>query len=346
MTHDAAFTPSPWRRLNLDPQILRLYRKNGFAVIPNILPAKVTDALRCAVDRQFARRFQSASAYDFQKVARQVFDGKTGLDLAAATRFDMSAYCDAVRRDPGARLLPDPEGDDPATDGEFFYDAAGWRTHREIREAALDSILGDIAAALLDSVYVNFWEDTTFVKTPGATQRTAFHQDKGYFQITGNKCCILWAPLDPVDRENGALQYIRASHRWNAEFAPNAFFAGTPLPGAPTPRLPDIEADPDAYEIVTTNANVGDVVAHHVLTVHGAAGNSSDRNRRAISFRYCGDDVRYAAKPAAIPQIGLTTTPDEGSPLYSRDYPLVWPRAFPEARLSPLYEIESANVTA
>ena len=42
------------------------------------------------------------------------------------------------------------------------------------------------------------------------------------------------------------------------------------------------------------------MVVHHARTIHGAPGNaSSTRRRRAVSVRYCGDDVRFHRRPGA-----------------------------------------------
>lgn len=146
-------------------------------------------------------------------------------------------------------------------------------------------------------------------------------------------------PLDIADEETGAIEYVRGSHRWGKEFAPNVFFAQTPFSDSDAESLPDIEGNREKYDIVRIDANPGDVIIHHVLTVHGAGGNCSlDRMRRGISFRYCGDDIRYHNRPGAIPQPWIQEQAVEGEPLNSVDYPRVWPRPFPSAKLSRLFD--------
>lgn len=67
----------------------------------------------------------------------------------------------------------------------------------------------------------------------------------------------------------------------------NPFFSDSPYD-----KVPDIEANPQNYDIISFDVEPGDVIIHHVLTIHGARGNqSTDKMRRAISFRYCGDNV-------------------------------------------------------
>jgi len=314
------------------------FHQNGVVALRGILAESDINDLREAVDQQLAEWSTSPSAYNFQDLAQQMWRGDTQFTVNGATRFDMEFFHSIVAADKNARPLFDEPLAGVKSEGKFFYDAAGWRRFAGIRRVAMDSNLPEVAATLLNSSYVNFWEDTTFIKTAGATQRTAFHQDKPYFQISGDKCCIVWIALDKADEETGALEYVLGSHKWGKEYAPNVFFTQTPFPHSDVGKLPDIEANRSKYDIQRFDAEPGDVIIHHVLTVHGAGGNRSpDRNRRAISFRYCGDDIRYRNRPGAIPQLGIETPLNNGDPLYSRDYPLVYPRPYPGARLSALY---------
>ncbi|GJL92151.1 phytanoyl-CoA dioxygenase family protein [Hyphococcus sp.] len=315
------------------------YDKDGVVLLSNVLTQIEVALLRQAVDRQFANRQRSQTAYDFQELANQFWREDAKFSSKTATRFDLEMLSEIVESDLHARPLYDQAESQEIGTGAFFYEAAGWRTHPEIREVAFDSNLPEISAQLLDSDYVNFWEDTTFIKTPGATLRTPFHQDYTYFQVKGAKCCVAWIPLDEVGAENGALQYIVGSHRWGQEYAPSVFVSQSPLPDSPHPRLPDIESCLENYDVRTISARPGDVIVHDVMTIHGARGNcTTDRPRRGISFRYCGDDIRYCDKPGAMKQPWVHNPPKNGDRLYSKDYPRVWPKPFPGACLSRLYE--------
>ena len=319
------------------PEVRTAYERDGVVKIEEALSETEISLLRQAVDRQIEAADQSPTAYDFQHIAEQIWRKSDSIDAKAATRFDMVKFKRLIDLDADARALFD-EAVDGAPKGRFLYEAAGWRRHPEIREVAMDSALPEIVASLMQSAYVNFWEDTTFVKTPGATQRTAFHQDYTYFQITGRKCCIAWIALDPADGETGALEYVRGSHRWGREFAPNLLISQTITSGSAGDKLPDIEANREVFDIIRIDAKPGDVILHDVLVIHGSGGNkSADRTRRGISFRYCGDDVRYADKPGAIAQPWVKKKPANGAALYSIDYPRVWPRPFPGARISRLF---------
>ena len=135
-------------------------------------------------------------------------------------------------------------------------------------------------------------------------------------------------------------QYVRGSHRWDEIFAPNVFVSQTPIASSADIRCPDIEAAPERYDLISFDVMPGDVIIHHVRTVHGAGGNPSDRWRRAMSFRYCGDKVRYFDRPGAISQVGVAHDLKNGDRLFSADYPVVWPRPWPGFRMADAFDAQ------
>lgn len=303
------------------------YQRDGVAHIKGVITPAEIEKLRGSVAAQMASAATSKSSYDFEAMQRQAFSGETSdLNVGQSERFDMELLRFIVETDPDARPLRDTLPDGLSATGSFFHDAAGWRFYQAIRDVAFHSLLPRLATELLQTEFTHFWEDTTFVKSPLTPQRTVFHQDWSYFQIEGEKCCIVWIPLDPVDAENGRMEYIRGSHLWNQTYAPSIFFAQSASPVSPYEKLPDIEGHRNDYDIIGFDCEPGDVIIHHVMTVHGSGGNlSPTRGRRAMSFRYCGDDIRYFDKPGAIEQQYTTGNPKNGDRLDVDDYPLVWP---------------------
>jgi ectoine hydroxylase-related dioxygenase (phytanoyl-CoA dioxygenase family) len=126
-----------------------------------------------------------------------------------------------------------------------------------------------------------------------------------------------------AERRNGIYC---GSHLWSKKYAPNILFAQSIHPFSPFEKLEDIEANRECYDIVSFDVEPGDVLIHDVMTIHGSRGNiSKDRMRRAMSFRYCGDDITYLDRPGALEQPYLEIRLNDGDPLYwSEDYPLVW----------------------
>lgn len=317
------------------------FERDGVVCLRNVLSPDEVEHLRKAVRKQMDQLGKSVTGYDFEALARQVWNKSEPVETGAANRFDMQAMKDLVRGDVEARPLVE-EGEGKG-EGLFFYDVAAWKWDKGVRKVAFDSGLPGIATELLGANYLSFWEDTTFVKAPHTRQKTAFHQDLAYFQIEGEQCVIIWIPLDPVSCNNGTMQYVRGSHKWGETYAPNVFISQTPMASSPEKRCPDIEADPSKYDIISFNVQPGDVIIHHVMTVHGAGGNPSDTWRRAVSFRYCGDMVRYLDRPGAIRQIGLSGHLRDGQKLFSKDYPIVWPKPWPGFSLSEAYETQEAD---
>jgi len=239
------------------------------------------------------------------------------------------------------RARPLLEADSFAPEGMFFYDVAAWKHDRGVREVAFDSALPGIVSTLLDARYLNFWEDTTFVKAPHTRQKTAFHQDLAYFQIEGEQCVIVWIPLDPADLENGVTQYVRGSHLWGQTFAPNVFVSQTPISTSPEIRCPDMETAPERYDIVSFAVEPGDVINRDVRTIHGLDDNRSITWRSAVCFRYCGDRIRYRDRAGAIPQSGVMHDLRDGDRLLAADYPVVWPKPWPGFHLAEAFETQN-----
>lgn len=326
-------TPPPGGRVSAQDRAA--FAADGVACLRGVLTPEEVGYLRGAAARQMKDLGVSRTGYDFEAIARQVWADAPAVSAGAADRFDMTRMKERVRADPLARPLLEEAGADG--EGMFFYDVAAWKQDFGVRAVAFDSALPEIVSELMGAAHVTFWEDTTFVKAPGTRQKTAFHQDLAYFQIEGVQCVIVWIPLDPASLANGAVQYVRASHLWDETFAPNVLLSQTPLAAAPGPRCPDIEGAPHDYDIVSFDAAPGDVIIHHVRTVHGAGGNPSQDWRRAMSFRYCGDRERYLSRAGAVPQTGITHTLRDGDRLLAADYPVVWPKPWPGLRLAGLY---------
>lgn len=211
--------------------------------------------------------------------------------------------------------------------GAFLLDTTTWRRSAVIRKLALRSVLPAIAADLLRTEKVNYYDDQVFIKEPNSAQRTAYHQDYGYFNVVGPQGCVFWIPVDRVTHNSGAISYVRGSHLWQKVFKPNLFFAQTVFPYAQGERLPDIEGHEDEYDLVQFDTRPGDVIVHHFLTVHGAGGNlHPTRQRRALSLRYCGETCTYFARPGAPRQPYHRHGLRNGDPLDSDQFPVVWPR--------------------
>ena len=205
-----------------------------------------------------------------------------------------AAGIEAVLADPSPLALTASSPDDP---GRFVEDFRNWQRIDAISELALDPALGALAAELMGSATARFFHDHVLVKEPGTRQRTPWHQDLPYFNVAGTQNVSFWIPVDPVPID-GSLEFVGGSHLgpW---CTPRTFMDQVArwFPDGQLAELPDIEADRSAFPILTWDLEPGDLVAFHMLTIHGAPGFVGPGRRRVLSLRYLGDDMVHAPRP-------------------------------------------------
>lgn len=214
------------------------------------------------------------------------------------------------------------------SDGSRFHgNMRLFENDRDMNSFCRESVLPQVAQNFLNSSKVNLLYDQLFVKEAGTLNRTRWHNDQPYWAMRGWQVLSLWVALDRTTEDNGALEFIRGSHRWNRWFQPETF--GTTDAIATYERNPDYEPIPDIdpnrgdYDIVSWDLEPGDVYLFHALTVHGAAGNStSDRRRRGYTVRYTGDDAVYDSRPGTNEHLRSPVLND-GDPLDSEQFPVV-----------------------
>jgi ectoine hydroxylase-related dioxygenase (phytanoyl-CoA dioxygenase family) len=233
---------------------------------------------------------------------------------------------EAVVRSGDAVDVGSMDADRPPGAPAFAAGVDHWRTDPVFAAFSLASPLGPIVAALLGSETVHLWEDSVLVKEAGSPHATRFHTDAGYFHCTGEQICTTWVPLDPATPASGMVTWVRGSHRDPVEYRPNLFVTDETIPGTTGEVVPDVEGIPElAARLVTFEVEPGDMTVHHARTLHGAPPNRSERRRRAVSVRYCGDDVRYVQRPGLPGRAGLDQVAD-GDPVGEPWCPRVWPR--------------------
>jgi phytanoyl-CoA hydroxylase len=141
-----------------------------------------------------------------------------------------------------------------------------WRHHGKIRALA-ETLIGPVVPQ----------QGEFFDKPPRTGKGTPPHQDGFYFCLSPNSACTVWLPLDPVDEENGALTYVRGSHRRGVlEHAASSVLGFSQSLKGNLDRTADHVICP---------VQPGDVLVHHSLTIHYAGNNRSQtRRRRSIAY--------------------------------------------------------------
>ncbi len=210
--------------------------------------------------------------------------------------------------------------------GRFHANMFQWDTDPDLRAFVFESPAAEIAADLLGASTVSFFFDHLLVKEPGTVNPTPWHQDLPYWPVRGDQMCSLWFAMDPVDESSGAVRYVAGSHRWTTWYRAQSFGGTDKYSDESMPEVPDIEHDPDV-RIVSFDLDPGDVVAHHVMTMHGARGNTAtDRRRRGLATRWAGDDMVYDPRPKTM-RLPWPADVEPGAPLRSQRFPVVFTRA-------------------
>lgn len=280
------------------------FERDGFVVLEGILPEPWIEYLEATL----------ADIFDISQV-----ESPRDLDYGEWSKLVEKA---------GDKVLNDnPDG---KMKGKAQIKTNTFRVHPGLFFFEKYSPLAAIVAELVYAKKLNIYEDQVFNKEAGSGVRTAFHQDASYFEMEGETCCVCWVSPDAVDRENGAMGYVRASHTWGKIFQANLFAGQTPMPGLTGEPLPDIEGNEEDYDIQYVSTKPGDIIIHDYRTLHGAIGNTStSRGRRAASIRYATEGMRFLRRHFKM-QKGKAPLQDydkynDGDPLDDEDYPLAWP---------------------
>jgi ectoine hydroxylase-related dioxygenase (phytanoyl-CoA dioxygenase family) len=214
-----------------------------------------------------------------------------------------------------------PEG----APGGFYDDYCNWTRIDEYRDFIEHSPAATIVATLMGASQVRIFHEHVLVKEPGTEEPTPWHQDLPYYCVDGTQICSIWLPLDPVPR-SVCPQFVAGSHAWGRQFYPRKFVDheayGDGIQGYEP--VPDIDGDPDAYELLSWDLGPGDCIVFHALSVHGAPHTKALRTRRrGFSTRWLGDDVVFATRPwtTSPPFRGVELSP--GSPMEHPLFPLI-----------------------
>jgi len=214
--------------------------------------------------------------------------------------FDTRAMSAAQRAFEWSLANPSPAANTyQGGEGVFYQDLANARALPAYRPVLEESPAADIAAELWGDPHVWFMYEQVFLKEGGESRRTPWHQDSSYLPVDGTMLAVLWISFDAVVRDD-ALEFVRASHRGpmydGSRFDPKDDTA--PLYGdGSLPRLPDIEADREAWDIVSWDVEPSDVVVFHPGVLHGGAPTHHGKRRRTLSLRFFGADAVFALRP-------------------------------------------------
>ena len=216
-------------------------------------------------------------------------------------------------------------------EGQGRFYSSVYQSDQDARFARLRdaSPAPEVAARLMGADQVRFFYDQLFIKAPGTPAPTPWHNDLPFWPFAGNDLISLWIALTPVSKQTSGVQYVAGSHRWNTMFRAVTPDYDPNFMNAAHAVCPDYGDGTHAdVKILSWDMAPGDVLCHHPLTVHGAAGNASATQWRVgLSIRYLGQDVRWDPRPHTMK---LRRDPGVAAGAFPADdvaLPIVWERA-------------------
>ena len=194
---------------------------------------------------------------------------------------------------------------DSGADGSIFIETHNMSARETYLAVLAKSGIPALVAAALGVDELWYLGEQIYIKVgqPG-TCRTAWHQDSD-LPIDAIGAVCLWTTFESLERDE-ALEFARGSHqgpRYNHVIGTGA--QGEPLLLYPTAAektpFPDVDAAPDAFDLVSWSTEPGDVVLFHSLIIHGGAPVPPAGQRNTLCLRFFGPDTRYLQLPERTP---------------------------------------------
>jgi len=214
--------------------------------------------------------------------------------------------------------------------GRFFDSYCNWQLIPEYLDFVSHSCAASMAGQFMGATRAQFFHEHAFIKTPGTQRATPWHQDLSYYCVDGIQTASVYVSLDHADADV-AVRFVKGSHRWNKLFYPRVFLDGTDFedssldPGMES--VPEIDTNPDDYDITSWSLDPGDTIIFDFRTLHGTGDAEIKSLRRAFSTRWIGDDVRYCER------IGETSPPYTNHGMKPGDrmredwFPVLWQKS-------------------
>ena len=185
------------------------------------------------------------------------------------------------------------------SDATFYQDLYNPGCVAAYRDMLETSPLPKLIADIWGTPDVWFMYEQVFLKEGGESRRTPWHQDSSYLTVAGSDLAVAWITFDAVSKAD-SLEFVRGSHKGPLYNGSRFELDDDTAPLHPTaemPRLPDIEAARERFDIMSFAVAPGDLVLFHPAMLHGGAPTHPGQRRRTLTLRFFGRDAFYDQRP-------------------------------------------------
>jgi ectoine hydroxylase-related dioxygenase (phytanoyl-CoA dioxygenase family) len=200
-----------------------------------------------------------------------------------------------------------------------------WKANRSIARVILCAEIGKMVAELMDWPGTRVMQDNAIWKPAGA-KSIGYHQDNAYLGwFEPGEICTVWIALDDVEADNGTMELVRGSHRWQ-HAQPEGDFHAPEDYRAPMVKFADIEGvKPDIVPVAVPR---GSGSIHHGWTWHGSGANTGSSPRRSLvlhamssSTEFVRDNFHQGTGPIYSRYARL-----DSSEMDENYFPIIWRR--------------------
>lgn len=213
--------------------------------------------------------------------------------------------------------------------GRFLFDFLNFRRNDFLKELIFNQQLNKKLCSLVGTKTLRFFHDNLLMKF-GDAPSTPWHQDRPHYVIDGKCNFSVWMCLDEVSEDN-SLAFILGSHNLGRLFVPQSFKDGSFL-GQENKDFEYLTAEKlsqlSSKGIVIFRYHPGDAIVFDNKILHRGLKGPGLVQRRAMSFRYAGDDAfltrKFIDPTPPMEHLGLKI--NEGGNLDDKWFPLTYPR--------------------
>ena len=137
-----------------------------------------------------------------------------------------------------------------------------------------------IVKSLLEENIKSFGAEV-FAKPAKVGMAAPIHQDNYYWNVDNSKGVTVWIALNKSTEDNGAIFYYKKSQKLGL-----LRHRASRTPGS-SQVLKNMKIL-NKFKKVMPQLNVGDILIHHSLVLHGSKKNTSNKDRTGLTLRYIG----------------------------------------------------------